>query len=412
MKQESFISPEVLELIYRSAHIERWNDHLRVHGFTELDKQAHKMIIAYVLGKLEEETTQSPLNWELIIESGVIEFFERVVLTDIKPPIYYELIQHSGPALYDWVVQSLQVVFKPDLLGFIPKMNAYFAQTDHFSKERQIIRASHFLATLWEFQIIYHLNQTMYGIEDTKRKIEEELSKHEDLPCFQAYQSHSSIRNFVDLVGQLRFQKRWASSPRIPETSVLGHMLVVAILSFFGSKAIQACPKRIFTNFFGGLFHDLPEVLTRDIISPVKRSVEGLEQIVKQIECQQMESRVYPLLPTLWHQDLRYFTHLEFQNKIQNGSEVKIMEPYSAINQYNQDIFCPMDGVLIKANDNLAAFMEAYLSLQTGIRSKALMEGYEKLLQMGLEKEYTGYEIDYKPLYNHFRNQSIRENLN
>lgn len=403
MKQEAFISSGVLELIYRSAHIERWNDHLRVNGFTELDKQAHKMIIAYVLGKLEEETTHEPLNWELIIESGVIEFFERVVLTDIKPPIYYELIQHSGPALYDWVVQSVKNVFEPDTLGFVTKMKAYFHETDHFTRERQIVRASHFLATLWEFQIIYHLNQTMYGIEDTKRKIEEELSKHKNLASFQAYQANKEIRNFVDLVGQLRFQKRWASSPRIPETSVLGHMLVVAILSFFVSKAIQACPKRIFNNFFGGLFHDLPEVLTRDIISPVKRSVEGLEQIVKQIECQQMESRVYPLLPATWHQDLRYFTHQEFQNKIQSGSEVKILHPFSEINKYNQDGFYPMDGVLIKANDNLAAFMEAYLSLQTGIRSKALIEGYDKLFQMGMEKEYAGYEIDFRPLYDQFR---------
>lgn len=401
--KDSFISPVLLELIYRSASIERWNDHLRVHGFTELDKQAHKLIIAYVLGKLEEQQNGQSLNWEWIIQAGVIEFFERIVLTDIKPPIYYELMNKSGPALHEWVVQSLQSAFHPDPFHFIPLMKTYFNTATTFSRERRIVRASHFLATLWEFRIIYHLNQKMYGIEETKKKIEEELSKHEDLACFQAYQDQINIQNFVDLVGQLRFQKRWASSPRIPETSVLGHMLVVAVLSYFTSKAIQSCPKRVYLNFFGGLFHDLPEVLTRDIISPIKRSVEGLEELIKQIECQQMENRIYPLLPDEWHEDMHYFTNQEFHSKILLDHQMKIVSKPEEMKQYNQDIYFPMDGVLIKANDNLAAFMEAYLSLQTGIRSKALTEGYEKLYNMGITKSYPGYEIDYRPLYENFR---------
>ncbi|MCE5222760.1 HD domain-containing protein [bacterium] len=403
MEQNSFISPELLELIYRSASIERWNDHLRVQGFTELDKQAHKMIIAYTLGKLEEQQSGSSLHWELIIQAGVIEFFERVLLTDIKPPIYYELMNKSGPALHDWVVRGLQTAFQPGQFTLIPLMQTYFNTTTGFSRERRIVRASHFLATLWEFRIIYHLNQEMYGIEETKKKIEEELSKHEDLSCFRIYQTQEKIQHFIDLVGQLRYQKRWASSPRIPETSVLGHMLVVAILSYFTSKAIQACPKRIYLNFFGGLFHDLPEVLTRDIISPIKRSVEGLDDLIKQIECQQMENRIYPLLPLEWHEDMHYFTNQEFHSKILLDHQVKIIDSFEEMKRYNQDIYFPMDGVLIKANDNLAAFMEAYLSLETGIRSKALTEGYENLYQIGIHKDYPGYEIDYKPLYQNYR---------
>ena len=402
MKQQPFVSPLLLELIYRSASIERWNDHLRVQGFTELDKQAHKMMIAYTLGKLEEQQSGKPIDWELLIQAGVFEFFERTVLTDIKPPIYYELMNKSGPALHNWVLQSLQEAFSPDRYGLYARMQAYFQTGSIVSRERRIVRASHFLATLWEFRIIYHLNQQMYGIEETKTKIEEELSKHQDLPCFIAYQSDTKIQNFVDLIGQLRFQKRWASSPRIPETSVLGHMLVVAILSYFVSKAIHACSKRIYLNFFGGLFHDLPEVLTRDIISPIKRSVEGLEELIKQIECQQMATRIYPLLPIPWHEDMQYFTTQEFQSKICTQHQVQIIDSADLMSRYNEDAYHPMDGLLIKANDNLAAFMEAYLSLQTGIRSHALTDGYRKLYKMGMQKTYPGYEVDFKPFYEYF----------
>ena len=42
---------DLIEFIFEAAHIQRWNDHIRPQGFTELDKQAHKMMIMYVLAR-------------------------------------------------------------------------------------------------------------------------------------------------------------------------------------------------------------------------------------------------------------------------------------------------------------------------------------------------------------------------
>ena len=44
------IRKSLISLIYEAVSIQRWNDHIRPWvGFTELDKQAHKMFYAYVL---------------------------------------------------------------------------------------------------------------------------------------------------------------------------------------------------------------------------------------------------------------------------------------------------------------------------------------------------------------------------
>ena len=43
----------LIERFYEAASIQRWNDHVRPFELTELDKQAHKMIISYVLAKFE-----------------------------------------------------------------------------------------------------------------------------------------------------------------------------------------------------------------------------------------------------------------------------------------------------------------------------------------------------------------------
>jgi len=45
---------ELLDHLFQLAVIERWNDHPKPFDITELDKQAHKAIIAYLLAKIEE----------------------------------------------------------------------------------------------------------------------------------------------------------------------------------------------------------------------------------------------------------------------------------------------------------------------------------------------------------------------
>ena len=123
---------------------------------------------------------------------------------------------------------------------------------------------------------------------------------------------------FIDLCGQLRFQVRWAQLPRVPATTVLEHLFVVASLSYFASLERVSSPVRLCNAFYGGLFHDLPEVLTRDIVSPVKRSVEGIEELVKEYEKESMETRLLPLLPEGWRRQVRYLTEDEFSNKVRD----------------------------------------------------------------------------------------------
>ena len=81
----------------------------------------------------------------------------------------------------------------------------------------------------------------------------------------------------------------------------MGHMLIVAIMSYLCSLEIDACDQRIRNNYFTALFHDLPEILTRDIISPVKKSVDGLDDIIKDIErCRNRDFVTHGIAPVLY----------------------------------------------------------------------------------------------------------------
>ncbi len=360
------------------------------------------MIIAYVVARFEEDDG-GRIDWSLLVEGSIFELLQRAVMTDIKPAVFREMVADKRDELNRWTVEQLQ----PDLAGappgFAERFETYLFDDDYARAEKAVLRAAHYLSTNWEFRIIYSANPFMYGIEKTKAGIDNQMEDHYDLIGARKILLGKKSFGFIDLCGQLRFQQRWAHTPRIPKTTVLGHMGVVATMAYLASLTLEAVPERAVNNFYAGLFHDLPEVLTRDIISPIKRSVSGLEEVIKEYENRQLKERILPLLPTSWHADMRYFVESEFENRVRIPGETDIKyglldEEMSA--KYNAAQFDPIDGGVIGLCDKLAAFLEAYLSCRHGIRSKDLEEA--------LASSYKQYgaarvgPIDFGAAFSHF----------
>lgn len=267
------IDIKLIEHIFKAASISRWNDYPRMANLVELDKQAHKFIIAYFIAKMEKN-----VNMRAIIEGGIFEFLSRVVVTDIRPDVYHEIVRQKKDKVNAWVLSKIEPLCEHIEKGeFLTRFKAYLSDKA-YEKERLILKAASYFATKWEFNIIYQTSSFLSDIDEIKQKVDEELEDYYELIGARKIALNQKVAKIIDLSGRLRFQKRWAQTPRIPETAVLGHMLVVAILSYFYSLEIKACEKRLENNFFCALFHDLPESLTRDIISPVKYGIDGILQ--------------------------------------------------------------------------------------------------------------------------------------
>ena len=130
------------------------------------------------------------------------------------------------------------------------------------------------------------------------------------------------------------------------------------------------------------------------------RSIEGLELLLKEYEKEQMEKEVYGLIPEAWHGEMRMFTEDEFSNIVTVGGR-QIKASSSEISEkYNSDEFNPRDGELLKATDELAAFIEAFLALQNGLASHDLQEAKNRLKERYKQKVIAG--INFGELYAEF----------
>ncbi len=399
------ISRSLIELIFSSSSIERWNDHPRPVQFTEMAKQAHKFIIAYVIGRHEEDQGIQ-VNWQNLIEGSIFEFLHRVVVTDIKPPIFHRLMSDGAQRnqLNRWVMGKLRPLLDPLPGGLSAKCETYFSSDEACSREKRYLKAAHYLATKWEFDFIYLWSSPIYRIERTKEEIYRQVMDHKDIKAVSEILSDENatgsngLADFISLVGQLRFQKRWAQTPRIPQTSVLGHLLLVAILSWLLLCELGGSDRRRYNAFYGGLFHDLPEVLTRDIVSPVKRSVEGLDQMIKDLEMEAISQEVLPLIPTSWHEEILSFVKDEFENRVRSSEGVSIIgEP----NQEDLNRGDVIDGKIVEACDKLAAFIEASESIRIGIKSAELFDGKRNIYEKYSNKTVNGYPVGI--LFDYFR---------
>ena len=388
------VRKSLLQLIFSGASMKRWNDKLRPAELMEVDKQAHKMMVAWVLFLLNSRHMAPQERSALcgrIIEGGIFDYLYRLVITDIKPPIFYRI--KENPAHYRlltrWVLSELEP--RVNCLGqdFLERLAAYVHTPREDTLDRRILAAAHLYASGWEFNLIKSMNRQDTELMDIEDSFRKGLEKHQDLLGVPELkeglfgQSRTPIGHFAQVCGQLRFQMRWSQTPRIPETSVLGHMFIVACYSYFFSLSVGACGQRAQNNFFGGLFHDLPELLTRDIISPVKQSVEQIGDLIKEYEEQELERVILDPLRRGGYGEL--VSRLSFFLGLEVGSEfsacalvdgaLSLVTSEELQETYNEDRFDPKDGELLKMCDSLAAFLEAYTAVRNGIASDQLQQG-------------------------------------
>lgn len=380
IKKTKMINPKIIDYIFSSASIQRWNDYPRMVELVELDKQAHKFIIAYFIAKFEPD-----VNYNHLIEAGIFEFLRRVVVTDIRPDVFRNALQKRAKEINSWVIANLEKSISSIDNGlFLQKFEEYLNNPNIYKKERFILKAASYLSTRWEFSIVYQTSTFLSDIESVKKSVEDELEDYYELIGVRKIALKKKLAKIVDLSGRLRFQKRWAQTPRIPETSVLGHMLTVAIFSYFYSLEVNACEKRIENNFFVSLFHDLPEALTRDIITPVKYSVDDLSDIIAEYENKKINEEILPNLPDFIHEEFCYILGMfdnfkdEFANRIYKDGKVEFVDD---ISKYNMDRYNPVDGKALKQCDKLSAFVEASLSISHGIKSKELVNGKKQIMK-------------------------------
>lgn len=371
--------------IFEGFFIQRWTDLIRPFEIVEMDKAAERMYIAYIIGKMEE-ARGAFVDWQWMIYASLFDLMKKLFLCDIKSPLqnlirakYSEEWAH----LSSWIIDNYKlIVGDEDLLG---KFEQYMKTPSEKAEKAllptmRIFRAANKMASLRELEMLSIVNEKERS-EHIHTQLLSELQEFTDLAGLSAILMKQRTRDFLLKVEQLRFQIRWNQTPRIPKSSVLGHCYFVAVVTLLLSRQNPAmCAERAVNNFFGALFHDLPEAVTRDIISPVKQATDEFPSIIKKIEDETVSAELLPLMDSSYKNELLYFMTSEFENRVRIDGKTIFVDSVELDEKYNEAVFHPVDGKIVRAADHLAAFLEAGFSIKYGVASPHLQAGLEELL--------------------------------
>lgn len=382
--------------IFEGFSIQRWNDLIRPFDLVEMDKGAEKMVLAYIIGKYEENKGHY-IDWYWMIYASLFDLLRKIALCDIKAPVQ-QMLKKQFPdefmRLNEWVLNQYKPMLKDDLLFadftiYVGQKSGSFSIPEKLQRTIHVYNAAHKYSTIRELDMLAVVNEKerLSGIQT---ELEAEIQPYLDLEGLQKLITHQKVFNFLLKIEQLRFQTRWNQTPRVPATSVLGHCFYVAIMTLLLGREsnIKMCRQRVINNFFSALFHDLPESVTRDIISPVKQATDGLPVIVKKIEDEIVNRELVPLMEDFYKEELIYYTSDEFSNRIVDSNGKTIEVTWDDLNsKYNSEEYRPVDGKLVRICDHFSALMEADISIKHGITSTHLTTGRDATLKHYAEND-------------------------
>lgn len=371
--------------IFEGFSIQRWNDLIRPFDLVEMDKAGEKMVLAYIIGKFEEKKGYK-IDWVWMIYASLFDLLRKISLCDIKAPVQQMLkneFKEEYLRLNEWVLNQYKDMI-PDSKLF-SEFTIYTGQkadslplAANLKRSLMVYNAAHKYSTIREMEMIAPVNEAA-RLSNIKTALEKEIQQYLELEGLQKLMTHQKEFDFLLKIEQLRFQTRWNQTPRVPATSVLGHCFYVAIMTLLLGRESnpKMCKKRIVNNFFCALFHDLPESVTRDIISPVKQATDELPNIVKKIEDEIVKKELVPLMDDYFVDEVMYYTNDEFSNRVLIDGNVRAVSWEELNEKYNSEEYNPIDGRLVRICDHFSALMEADISIKYGITSKHLISGRE-----------------------------------
>lgn len=375
--------------LFEGFSIQRWNDLIRPFELVEMDKAAEKMVLAYIIGKYEEHRKKY-VDWKWMIYASLFDLLRKISLCDIKAPVQ-QMLRREFPNEYmrlnEWVLNGYRVMMPDESLFseftiYVGQQSGNIPITTELRTTVNIYRAAHKYSTIRELEMLSVVNEKE-RLKNIRNELEAEIQPYLELEGLQKLMTHQKAFDFILKIEQLRFQTRWNQTPRVPATSVLGHCFFVAIMTLLLGREYnpKMCDRRIINNFFSALFHDLPESVTRDIISPVKTATDDLPNIVKKIEDEIVNKELVPLMEPFFEKEVIYYTSDEFSDRIldKNGKIQHVS--WEELNEkYNSTDYDPIDGRLVRICDHFSALMEADISIKHGITSEHLTSGREGIL--------------------------------
>ncbi|MDD3646529.1 MAG: HD domain-containing protein [Candidatus Gracilibacteria bacterium] len=332
----------LLKLIYtRGLSIKRWSNFPRIEDVTPLDNAGYVIHVALFLAYLEEKHGKKPVDKEYIIKRVMFDLFKSLVLSDINSGTRDYINKIDGEIMTKLEKRVEEYLFSFEGGEFIKEdMKKILGATDK-KLENEIILASKKFAGYNECLVNSRVFLFTYDV--AMDQIQDYFDKNKSkLHCLKQLVNNDDYKKYLGHIRRLSHCKRWSGRKRNYDVSVMSHLVMVTFISYVlgNLENIEGeANYDVYKLMLRSLYHDIPEAITGDIITPTKKAIPGFRKVLEEVEKKMMNDY--------------FFVYV--------GDDYKKM-----ITDYMLEPFFGSEGELAKKADIISAMFEAKIERDTG----------------------------------------------
>lgn len=346
-------------MLGRGLTMKRWNNFPRIEEVSHLDNLGFVIHVALFLSYIEEQKWKK-VDKLFLIKRLIFSSFNRLVLADINSGTREYILSLDKEIFKKLEDKALEKILELDGPEIIKDDIKDTLNDDSKELELLIIEAAKKYAGYREciinsrvysevYEKTFHVIKTDLEITRTKLESLDELLSNEN---YEKYLSH---------VRGLSHSFRWIQENRQFPISVMAHLVYVTFISYiiWSLENENWSDLDIEELLLKSIYHDIPEAITGDIITPTKRSIPGFVEILETVELKMMEDYMFEYVPEDYKNYISPYIFAPFDDELWK------------IAKYS-DIFSALFEAKIEINNWNLAFKEMYQSIKNKTNSFGL----------------------------------------
>ena len=356
--------------------INRWNTTPHIELITEASNSGFSLHVALLLAHESGER----VDYEKLIKRMMLKDLPKAILSDISlqtkdyiKATSLELWTKTFKSAMEEVLREVPEEWRSDFRDKI-----IGAKDD--SIEGLIIDFSDTYAAFSECEVNARVYPEYY--KNPLQQLREKLNSYKTHSFIRTLLERPEYREYLLKVRTLINAVRWNQTNRNIKTTVAGHTFFVtfiATLLSYISVSVSGKGNHCSEFLLKSAYHDVPEALTGDIISPTKRRIPGFEETITKVEEQMVEEFLLSLIHGQDKKTLKGYMLQPFEGE--TGSLVKAADLLGSMFE------CQMEMMSGNANP---LFKKAYREINFEIKTMDLME-VDYLLKWGVDSEYAQF---------------------
>lgn len=316
-------------MLSRGLTMKRWNNFPRVEDVSMMDNIGFVLHVALFLSHLEEEKW-AKIDKLFLIKKIIFSSLNRLVLSDINSGTRDYITSLDSEIFAQLEEKALWKIFELEWSEELKKDIQVTLNENTKSLENKIILAAKKYAGYIECSMNHRVYTEVY--ENILIEMQSELNEQAwELGSLKELLNNGGYKKYLLHIRGLSQSMRWNQDKRDFPISVMAHLVYVTFISYiiWTLENITGSNLDVEELLLRSIYHDIPEAITWDFITPTKRAIPGFVEILEKVELQMMDDYLFCYVSENYKQEMFKYMLEPFDDEY--GKTAKYADVISAL---------------------------------------------------------------------------------